>query len=282
MNLQDLACSQSGWEARLQLAYRVIDGATRIVTRRHVGPLVVQKPFYPEGPDVCHSVVLHPPGGVAAGDRLSIDVAVGERSHALITTPGAGKWYRCPDAMAVQRVDVAVDEHASLEWLPQENIVFDGAVPQWQHRVSLGSGGRYIGWEITCLGRTASGERFDTGCLRTRTEIVQAGRRLWGDYACIEGSGRLLESPIGLAGFPVFGTLLAAGFDASRDLLDACRALAPQGKARVGVTALSDLLVARYLGTSTEQARSLFTAMWQLIRPLALGRPAVLPRIWRT
>ena len=184
--------------------------------------------------------------------------------------------------MAVQRVNIVVDEHASLEWLPQENIVFDGAVSQWQHRVSLDAGARYIGWEITCLGRTASGERFATGCVRSRTEIAQEGRRLWGDYACIEGGGRLLESPIGLAGFPVLGTLLAAGFDAARELVEACRAIAPQGSARVGVTALPNLLVARYLGTSTEQARNLFTAMWQLIRPLALGRPAVLPRIWRT
>ena len=53
---------------------------------------------------------------------------------------------------------------------------------------------------------------------------------MWGDYACIEGGGRLLESPIGLAGFPVLGTLFVAGFDAGRELVEACRAIAPQAR----------------------------------------------------
>jgi urease accessory protein len=282
MNLQDLAPSQTGWEARLQLAYAVTNDGTRITTRRHVGPLVVQKAFYPEGPAVCHSVVLHPPGGIAGGDRLDIEVDAGEHSKALLTTPGAGKWYRSAGTAAVQRVNLAIRPDASIEWLPQENIVFDGALAYLHLSVNLGSASRYIGWDITCLGRTASEERFTKGCVRNRTEIRQEGRRLWGDYAFITGGGRLLESAVGLAGFPVMGTLLAAGFSPDRDLVDACRAVEPQLPARVGVTALPNLLVARYLGASTERARSYFVALWRLIRPAAIGRTACIPRIWST
>jgi len=272
----------TGWQARLELGYERSGGCTRLTNRRHTGPLVVQKPFYPEGPQVCHSVVLHPPGGVAGGDHLSIEVTVGDGARALLTTPGAAKWYRSAGPTAEQRVALAVGPNASLEWLPQENIVFDRSRPRMSNLVHLAEGARYIGWDITRLGRTASGERYDAGDLRSRTEILDGGRRLWGDYARIVGGSALLQSPAGLAGLPVLGTLLAAGQDIARDLVDACRGLQAEGGARFGVTALPGVLVARYLGNSTEAARGYFVALWRLIRPVLIGREMCPPRIWVT
>ena len=284
MNLYDLQPAESagGWAARLELGYEHEDGATRLARRRHVGPLLVQKPFYPEGRDVCHSLLLHPPGGVAGGDQLDVAVTVGAAARALVTTPGATKWYRSAGPIAQQRTTLAIGAGASLEWLPQENIVFDRARARMNVRVDLAQGGCYIGWDITRLGRTASGESFGAGELRSCTEVQRAGRRLWGDYARIEGGAALLRSPSGLAGRPVVGTLLVAGPDIERGLLDACRAIAPVGDAQVGVTAVPGVLAARYLGSSAEAARSYFVALWRLARPALLGREASLPRIWST
>lgn len=285
MNLADAPAGNatgSGWLARLELGYECRDGSTRLTHRRHTGPLVVQKPFYPEGPEVCHSVVLHPPGGVAGGDLLEIEVSTKRDAHSLLTTPGATKWYRSAGPIAEQRVALEVAEGASLEWLPQESIVFDRARVRMQSSVALAEGGRYIGWDVTRLGRTASGERYDAGELRSRTEIVRAGRRLWGDYARIEGGAAWLQSAAGLAGYAVMGTLLAAGSDIERGLLDSCRAVEPEGDARFGVTVLPGVLAARFLGNSTEAARGYFTALWRLLRPALIGREACLPRIWAT
>src|SRR5687768_5578343 len=83
------------WQARLELAFEKRTDKTVVAHRRHSGPLTIQKPFYPEPAGVCHVYLLHPPGGVAGGDRLELDVAVAAGAHVLITTPAAGKFYRC-------------------------------------------------------------------------------------------------------------------------------------------------------------------------------------------
>jgi urease accessory protein len=284
MNLHDLqaAPAAAAWQARLQLRYERADGSTRLTHRKHSGPLLVQKALHPEGDEVCHSLLVHPPGGIAGGDRLEIDVTVGERARALITTPGAAKWYRSSGPAAEQRATLAVGLGASLEWFPQESIVFDGARMRASARVELAEEACFIGWDITRLGRTASGERFGAGELRSRFEVLQAGRRLWGEYARIEGGAPLLRSPAGLAGHPVTGCFLAAGAAFDAELLDACRAAAPRGDARWGVTALPGVMVARYLGVSTEAARSYFVELWRCARPALLGREICLPRIWST
>ena len=90
----DAATNRQHWHARLSLGFANDRGTTRLIERSHVGPLRVQKPLYPEQPSVCHAIVVHPPGGVVGGDQLAIRCAVGDSAHALVTTPGAAKWYR--------------------------------------------------------------------------------------------------------------------------------------------------------------------------------------------
>src|SRR5664279_2636043 len=115
------------WEAELALEFEHRNGGTRLVGNRHRGPLRVQKALYPEGEAVCQTILLHPPSGIAGGDHLRISASLDEHSHAQITTPGAGKWYRSGGPDATQHLSFDVAKHAVLEWLPQETLVFDGA-----------------------------------------------------------------------------------------------------------------------------------------------------------
>src|ERR1700692_691865 len=126
-----LAESQAGWQADLDLAFGGRGERTVLPRNQHRGPLQVQKALYPEGKGTCHIAVLHPPGGVAAGDRLGVRGSLGDESQSLLTPPGATKWYRSEGAWARQQLHFSVGGGASLEWLPRENIFFDGA------RVSL-------------------------------------------------------------------------------------------------------------------------------------------------
>lgn len=273
----------AGWQARLNLEYGQRGDATILTRRDHVGPLRVQKPFYPEGGKVCHTLVLHPPAGIVGGDELMIAASVGGNAHALLTTPGAGKWYRSAAPWATQQLKFAVGEDAALEWLPQETIVFDGARAAMQTSVSLAATASFVGWEVLCLGRRAAGERFDSGALTMTTRIEREGRPIWLERGRLEGGSALLYSPAGLAGFSVSATLLAAGKNLTPLLLAACRALVPvESGALHGLTLLPDLLVARYLGHSSEAARAWFVALWRLLRPAMLAREAHRPRIWNT
>ncbi len=269
-----------GWSAALDLRYERRDARTVLSARSHHGPLRVQRPLYQEGEHVCQTIVIHPPGGIVAGDRLAIDVVASSGAHALLTTPGATKWYRSIGPDASQNVQLTVEAGAVLEWMPLESIVFDGArVDQCLH-VDLADGARYVGWEITCFGRTAAGERFAHGRLHQRTEVYQGSRPVFVEYADVEGGSRVLTSSAGLAGYTVNALMLAAGFDASRELIAALRTVPAREGELCGITTLPGVTIARHLGHSAHAARDWFTALWRVLRPAMLKREAVTPRIW--
>jgi urease accessory protein len=265
----------NSWKARLDLNFDFQDGRTILSGKRFDGPLVVQKPLYPEGGAVCHAIVVHPPAGMAGGDELSLTIQTKQDSSVLLTTPGAGKWYRCAGPRASQKLTFRVE--GSLEWLPQETIVFDGALAGMECEVALGAQARYIGWEILCLGRTGSGERFNSGRIGLKTLITRSERPLWWERGAIDAGGRLMQSPAGLGGRSVCATLLAAAPDIGADVVARCRDV--QG---VAVTLLPGVLVARHLGDSSEIAKQRFVQLWEILRPAVCGRDAQEPRIWRT
>ena len=266
------------WHAELELAYGRFADCTRPVLRRHQGPLRVQKHLYAEGPQVCQHIIVHPPGGIAGGDRLNISAKVGEQAWAQLTSPGAAKWYRA-SGPAYQQLTLQVAAGATLEWLPQESIVYCGAQAQLETRIELQGDARLCYWDMVALGRPASGERFDSGEFRSRLDIHRDGQLLWHERQRIAGNDGLLDSPIGLGGQPVFATLLITG-EIDAELLERCREL--PSAVRGDLTQLPGLLVARCLADQALHARAWLIALWQQLRPALLGREAVPPRIWNT
>ena len=266
------------WHAELELAYGRFADATRPVLRRHQGPLRVQKHLYAEGPQVCQHIIVHPPGGIAGGDRLNIRASVGAQAWAQLTSPGAAKWYRA-NGPAYQQIELQVAAGATLEWLPQETIIYAGAQAQLNTCIHLQGDARLCYWDMVALGRPASGERFDSGDFRSRLEILRDGQLLWHERQHIMGDDGLLDSPIGLCGQPVFATLLITG-EIDADLLEHCREL--PSAVRGDLTQLPGLLVARCLASEALHARAWLIELWHLLRPALLGREAVSPRIWNT
>jgi urease accessory protein len=173
---------------------------------------------------------------------------------------------------------------AILEWLPQESIFFDGADASLRMDLALGSGAVFVGWEILCFGRTARGERFDRGRVRQLTRVHLGGRLVWHERGDIVGGGRLLQSPVGLAGCTVAGTLLVAGASVPLEVCDRGREVGQRSAPgeRVGMSVVGPVTVARYLGDSSERGRKALSAIWSALRPTVVGRSAMMPRIWST
>ncbi|WP_313178593.1 urease accessory protein UreD [Massilia sp.] len=273
--------SRTRWEASLRLGFVARAGATILADRSHTGPLRVQKPLYPEDASVCHAVIVHPPGGVVGGDALDIGITAGDGAHALLTTPGAGKWYRANGRSSRQDVRIDVQDKASVEWLPQETLFYREAEVEMTHEVTLAANARYIGSEVLCFGRTASGETFDSGTIKQTTRIRREGKLVWHEQGEIDGAGPGMHSPFGLGGHTVCATFIACGatLDASqmrqlREEIDV--------HGRSGATQLPQLVVVRHLGRSSEAARAVMVAAWRRLRPVLLGRDAVIPRLWHT
>ena len=278
MNLPASPLFTPSWHAELELAYARFGDSTRPVQRRHLGPLRVQKHLYAEGPQVCQHIIVHPPGGIAGGDRLNISASVGRDAWAQITSPGAAKWYRAAGP-AYQQLKLQVAAGATLEWLPQETIIFSAAQAELSTAIDLEGDARLFYWDVVALGRPASGERFDLGHFQAQLDIRRDGQLLWHERQRIVGADGLLDSPIGLDGQPVFATLLVTG-EIDSDLLERCRSL-PHA-VRGDLTQLPGLLVARCLASEALLARGWLIDLWRLLRPTLLGREAMPPRIWNT
>ena len=277
---QQTQAQTKGWEAKLDLGFEQRGSRTVLAQRTHVGPLVVQKPFYPEGP-VCHVYIIHPPGGVVGGDKLFINVTSLEQAHVLITTPAANKFYRSGGPLAQLQQRLTVEADAALEWLPQETILFNGSAVQSSTRIDVDSNSAVIGWEITCLGRPASGEKFTHGLFRQQFELWKQQQPLLIERSLLQGGHPVLNSPWGLQAFTVTATLLA--YPADKALLELARsAITTNSDSMCSATLVEEVLVCRYLGHHGEQAKAVFTTLWSAIRPALLNRPACVPRIWKT
>jgi len=275
------------WHARLQLHY-THDGAGTGAVDRHEGPLRVLQRLYPEGPDICHHVLVHPPGGIVGGDVLELDARLERNCHALLTTPGATRFYRSAGDTSTQSVQARLAEGARLEWLPMETIAYSACQAHNRLRFELAPGAEMIGWDLLALGLPAAGQAFDRGQFLQELEIPGA----WLERGRIDAAdSALLESPLGWAGRRVLATMwFAAGTHlptARRDaLLDAARepvAIHADLSSHAGATAPHDrVVVLRALAHRVEPAMQLFNQVWAAWRGIAWQLDAVAPRLWRT
>ncbi|MBY6190230.1 urease accessory protein UreD [Microbulbifer agarilyticus] len=292
---EGLGCSESAsssagrWLAGLELVFEHDTRGCRLAKNHHRGPLYVQKPFFPEGRDLAHIYLLHPPGGLVSGDQLDIRITVAEYARALVTTTGAGRVYRARGDGLLQRQNtlLQIAAGASLEWLPLENIAYPGANGSMHTRVNLEPGALFAGWEVTSLGLPARGESFHKSRLHQRLEIFLDGVPLLLDSLRLgDPAVDMLRSKAGLSNFPVNGMMVMGPFAESvcDDAMAECRQILARGNTHClgGVTLVANMLVVRVLGRCAFEVRELLSQTWCYLRPQLLGRSACAPRIWRT
>ncbi len=275
------------WQGHLTLRYRRDTDGRCVASDAHEGPLRVLKALYPEGPTICHHVLVHPPGGIVGGDDLTIDLQVGAGAHALVTTPGATRFYRSAGAPAAQHARLRLGTDARLEWLPLEAIAHSGCIARNSVAFELAPGAAMIGWDLLALGLPASNEPFERG--RFEQRIEWPGH--WLERGLIDAADqRLLASPLGLDGQRVLacawfaaGTALAA--TQREALLAAARGAADSASPRpiAGSTSPNaQLVVLRVLGARVEPVIALLAAVRAAWREIAWGLAAEPPRVWRT
>jgi len=278
------------WQGSLSLAYRrdhLRGDARTVLHDRHDGPLRVLASLYPEDAAVCHNVLVHPPGGLVGGDALEIAITAEPGAHALITTPGATRFYRSAGASAVQRLRATLETDARLEWLPLETIAYSGCIAENRMRFELAPGAEMIGWDLLALGLPASGQPFARGRFTQTVELP--GR--WLEHGVIDAQDqRLLDSPLGWAGQRVLATLwFATGSTMAPGRRDALLGAARDAigadalRANAGATAVHDgVVVLRVLAPRVEPAMALLTRTWSAWREIAWQLSACRPRVWRT
>jgi urease accessory protein len=272
------------WHARLQLDYRLQAGKT-VARYEHSGPLRILQSFYPEGDAICHNVLVHPPGGLVGGDTLDVAINFGAGTHALLTTPGATRFYRSDGEIARQSVTARLEAGSRLEWLPLEALAYNACLAENHARFELAPGAEMIGWDVTALGLPSASLPFASGSFAQHIEVPG----VWLERARIAADDtRLMDSPLGLAGQRCLATLFfVAGSDIARPrrdaALDAARALIDTHSLRLtaGATAPnSRVVVVRVLSPLVEPAMGLLRQVWAAWRTHFWAQSAQSPRIW--
>jgi urease accessory protein len=281
------AVAGNRWHAELSLQFEPVAGRTALSRRRHTGPLRIQKPFYPED-GACHTYLLHPPGGVAGGDSLAIDVRACNGASVLLTTPGSTRIYRSAGLVSTVRQNLVVEPGASLEWLPQDTVLFGGSRLDQELCVELFRDSRFCGWEIVSMGRPASGDDYETGEYRQGLKLSIDGIPMLIERQQWSAGDELLTAYWGLSGYAVLGAFYA--YPADEDLLHVARTFVgdtsstvqASAVAAIDVTLVDGVLVARALANDAFALRQSFAQLWLHLRQRVTGLQPCAPRIWAT
>ena len=274
------------WHASLDIDYSLESGRT-VTRHRHKGPLRILQSLYPEGDAICHNVLVHPPGGLVGGDTLDIGITATSGSHALVTTPGATRFYKSLGDAALQHTRIRLASDTRLEWLPLEAICYSGCLAENRLQLELAPGAELIGWDVTALGLPTAGRPFERGSFCQHIEIPG----VWLERGRINASDRrLLDSPLGFAGHRCLGSIFfCTGNKLERPrrdhALDCAREVLEQHGLRntAGATSPNDhVIVVRVLAPLVEPAMNLLRHVWAAWRRELWQVRHESPRIWAT
>ncbi|MEI7530907.1 MAG: urease accessory protein UreD [Betaproteobacteria bacterium] len=270
------------WVANLDLGYVHNEFGTVLKMIKHEGPLRVQKALYPEGAQICHTVIVHPPAGIAGGDELNIRVEIGDDCQVVLSTPSATKWYKSFANPSAQYINVSLGDNAQLDWLPQENLFFNEAKSSLSTRFDVKSSSSLILWDMTMLGRKSSNEIWQNGWIQLNNQIYLDGKLLWVEQGKLSGDDPLLNSLVKLGKSSIFGSLIAIGPDCKEDLLEHLHSLLTwDEKIKAGATYLQQgVLIVRVVSENIEEVRNLLIKIWKILRPLVHHKEAQDLRLW--
>lgn len=276
------------WFARLEMGFVGQENRTILAHRKHHGPVRVQKMLWPEKTGVCHAIIVHPPAGIAGGDHLTFNMVAENAAHALVTTPGAGKWYKTNQKKAFQHIDITVKDSSIFEWLPQETMLFNGANAHSETKVILDTAASFIGWDMLVIGRQARHETFTDGAYQNQFQLYRNQKLLVTDRLSFVGNDRWLSSCLGIHGHAVMGSFWAVPPEKFRSNfyldqhIDQIRELMMRMNINVTLSLLGDVVTARYLGDDVRQCHDAFAAIRAKLRRYWFDLDEEFPRIWRT
>ncbi len=274
------------WHANLKLEYTRT--AERTVARHdHDGPLRILQSLYPEGDAICHTVLVHPPGGLVGGDTLDIQIAASGNAHGLITTPGATRFYKSDGELALQRTHIHLKNQARLEWLPMEALCYNGCLAENHLTLRLDAQAEFMGWDVTAFGLPHANAPFERGNFCQHIEVPG----VWLERGRMDAKDtRLMKGPLGLAGHSCLASIFfvtGAKLDRARrqQALDVARAVIEPHilRATAGATSPNEqVVVVRVLAPLVEPAMQLLKGVWAAWRAALWDKSAASPRIWST
>jgi urease accessory protein len=256
-----------------RIAFAATDGVTRLAENFQSGSAKARFPRPRNGrpPEV---VLLNTAGGVTGGDQLTYAVSVGDGAQATATTQAAERIYRRSAGIARIDTTLSVGANASLDWLPQETILFDRSALRRTLAAEIAPTGRLMAVEAIVLGRAAMGERIRSAALADNWRIRRGGRLVFADGLRFDGdSVAILANGATGGGAAAFATLVLLAPDAEAAIDTAGEALA-DAPCEAGASAWNGMLVARLTAPDSQRLRA------ALVRLIEALRGVTMPGTW--
>jgi urease accessory protein len=256
---------------RVALNAKWAEGATRRGRVHEQGAWRLRCPGPPAGE--LEAMIVNTAGGMAGGDRLALDFAVGPGARLLVTSAAAEKVYRTLGSESIITAKLDVAAGGELAWLPQETILFDRARLRRTIEVDLAADARLLLAEAVIFGRSGMGETVAEGFWLDRWRVRRAGTLLHAETVRLDGNvaDRLAQSAVAKGGIAMATVLSVPGDDA---IVAAARAASERCRGEVGASAWNGLAVVRLVAADGAALRHDLACILTTIRG---GR---LPRLW--
>jgi urease accessory protein len=198
--------SKALWYAELELGFKYDGQRTIMNHRKHYGPVRVQKMLWPEKTGVCHAIIVHPPAG-CRGDHLTFQISTQENAHAVVTTPGAGKWYKTNGKQAFQHIHLQVKDIRFWNGFLKKPCYLMVPMPI-QKPYSSGSNCEFYWLGYVGIGRQAVLKLFKV-VYANQFKLYREQKLLVADTLRFKGQDRWLSSCLGMNGYAVMGSFWA-------------------------------------------------------------------------
>ena len=222
--------------------------------------------------DIPEVVLINTAGGITGGDKLSVAVELKERVRATVTTQTAERIYKASHDLGKIDVRLNLRQNSSLDWLPQETILFDRSALKREITVNMHDTSKLFMVESIILGRCAMGEILTDNSFADHWRIFQNNKIRYAESLKLSNASEL-------SGFATLGenkalaTLLYVGSNAEEKLLH-MRSLLKKCNLVSGTSAWDGKLVTRLISDSPQRLRA------ALIFIISEFRKKQLPRVW--
>ncbi len=266
------------WQASIKLEFlKDSEGKTLLSRNLHQGPLVVQKPFYPE--KACHIYLLHPPGGIAGCDHLQVEALLKEDTKVLITTPGATKFYKTDGQISEFNQVFKLNNGASLEYLPSQNIFYKGTHTKVNTSFYLEQNAKFAFRDVSKCGMKDEENPFLDSSFFNTIKIYQDNTLVLKETCFIEGMEDF-KALAAIFNHPYIGTFICN--KVSEDTLSKLQDLLDLNAYQASIGMVDNFLIARFLGDDNQSIENTIVEVWKTVREEVIGLPPCLPRIWST
>ncbi len=230
---------------------------------------------FPRSGAVCEAVIVNTGGGMAGGDRASVEVSAGPEAALLLTSQSAEKIYRAAGSVCEVRLKLTAAEGARLIWAPQETLLFEGAALSRRLEADVEETGSLTIYEATAFGRLAHGETRVDASLQDIWRLRRGGRLVFAEALRLDHAGAALDRPAVGAGARALATLVRIAPDAAAGLDPLRAALAAAIDVEAGASVVDGVLVARLISASPQRLREALATAFVVLE----GRAP--PRVWQ-